>query len=178
MARLPICTVYPRFRVTVRFHSIGFHRTRTSCTKWNSTMKTISLPASDRHALETASASAPPIDSEVLFARCMGNVSFALALLGELEASGKQQVDAIVLHATSDEPHAVAEAAHALKGAAAIIGAESLRGKAAEIEAAGHEGDTSLLLEIVHDLRGEMDRCLTYIPILRADLQRLSSPSR
>jgi len=108
----------------------------------------------------------------------MGNVSFALALLEELEASGKQHVEAIVLHATSDEPHAVAEAAHSLKGAAAIIGAEPLRGKAAEIEAASHDGENSLLLDLVHDLRGEMDRCLTYIPILRSDLRERSTTDR
>lgn len=139
-------------------------------------MTTTTLPACDRHPLQNAAATAPPIDSEVLFSRCMGNVSFAIALLGELEANGKQQVDAIVLHATSDEPHAAAEAAHSLKGAAAIIGAEPLRGKAAEIEAAGHDGETFLLWDMVHDLRSEMDRCLTYIPILRTDLQRRSSP--
>ena len=141
-------------------------------------MTAATIPACDRRRLQDAVTTAPPIDSEVLSSHCMGNVSFALALLGELETSGKQHVDAIVLHATSDEPHAAAEAAHSLKGAAAIIGAEPLREKAAEIEAAGHDGETSLLFDMVHDLRGEMDRCLTYIPILRTDLQRRSTPAR
>jgi HPt (histidine-containing phosphotransfer) domain-containing protein len=108
----------------------------------------------------------------------MGNVSFALVLLDELETNGKQQVDAIVLHAASEETHAAAEAAHSLKGAAAIIGAEPLRRKADEIEVAGHTGETSLLLDMVHDLRVQMDRCLTYIPNLRTDLQRRSSSAR
>lgn len=107
----------------------------------------------------------------------MGNVSFALALLDELETYGKQQVAAIVLHAASDETHAAAEAAHSLKGAAAIIGAEPLRRKADEIEVAGHTSENSLLLDMVHALHVEMDRCLAYIPTLRTDLSRRSSPN-
>ena len=84
----------------------------------------------DRDRLQSAAATVPPIDSEVLFSRCMGNVSFAFTLLSELDANGKQQVDAIVRYVANDEPHAAAEVAHSLKGAAAIIGAEPLRGKA------------------------------------------------
>jgi HPt (histidine-containing phosphotransfer) domain-containing protein len=84
---------------------------------------------------------APPIDANILLAHCMGNVSLAVTLLGELEANGKQQVDAIGRQVANDDPYAAAEAAHALKGAAAIIGAEPLRGKAAEIEAAGRDGE-------------------------------------
>jgi Amt family ammonium transporter len=102
----------------------------------------------------------------------MGNVSFALTLLDELEATGKQQVDAIVLHATNGEVHAAAEAAHSLKGAAAIIGAEPLRAKAAKIEKAGRAGEISSLSEMVHDLSSEMDRCLAYIPMVRMETQR------
>ena len=135
-------------------------------------MTTALQPATDRHRLQSIAAAALPIDTKVLFSNCMGNVSFAFTLLEELEAHGKQQVDAIVLHATRDEAHAVAEAAHSLKGAAAIIGAESLRAIAAEIEAAGHAGETSLLLDLVHDLRSEMDRCLDYIPTIQAETQR------
>lgn len=102
----------------------------------------------------------------------MGNASFALALLAELDASGKPQVDAVVLHAIIGQPDLAAEAAHSLNGAAAIIGAEALRRIAIEIEAAGRAGDASLLLDLLPDLRSEMDRCLTYIPTLRAKIQR------
>ena len=141
-------------------------------------MTTATIPACDRRRLQDAVTTAPPIDSEVLFARCMGNIPFALTLLGELKANGKRHVDAIFLHATSDSPRAAAEAAHSLKGAAAIIGAEQLRRKAADIEAAGQDGKTTLLMDMIHDLRGEMDRCLTFIPILRSDLQGRSAPAR
>lgn len=140
-------------------------------------MTEVAIPACAQPRLQDVVATGTPIDLDVLFSRCMGNASFALALLSELESSGKQHVDAIVLHTTSDEPHAAAEAAHSLKGAAAIIGAESVRKIASEIEAAGRAGEISLLPDMVHELRGEMDRCLTYIPTLLTDLQRRSSPA-
>ncbi|MDP1560921.1 MAG: Hpt domain-containing protein [Pirellulaceae bacterium] len=126
----------------------------------------------------TSHQTVPPIDVEVLFSRCMGNVSFALALLDELEISGNRLLEEIVLHTESDAVQEAAEAAHSLKGATAIIGAESVRELSAKIEAAGRAGESSLLLDMVHELRAEMDRCLTYIPTLRTDLQRRSSPAR
>lgn len=113
-----------------------------------------------------------PIDVEVPFSRCMRNVAFAMALLEELKPNGKQQVKAIALHITSEQPLLVAEVAHALKGAAAIIGAETLRGKAELIEEAGRAGRTSHLPTMARDLESEMDRCLSFIPVLQADLQQ------
>ncbi len=140
-------------------------------------MLTTTKSASRPSLAEREGAASPaPINFDVLFSRCMGNISFAQALLGELESSGVHYADAIVQHATSEETHLVAQAAHSLKGAAAIIGAEPLRAKAAEIEALGHADKTSHLLEMAEDLRREMDCCLEYIPILQADLQRRLSP--
>ncbi len=135
-------------------------------------MKTVTLATRHQGGLQNAASTAAPIDTEALFARCMGNVAFALTLLSELEANGKQQMDAIVRHVANDDLYAVAEAAHSLKGAAAIIVAEPLRGKAAEIEAAGRDGEASLLLDLVRDLCSEMDRCLAYIPTVRTETQR------
>jgi len=138
-------------------------------------MTTSTLSGLDRQKLlknAAATATPPPVDTNILFTHFLGNVSFALTLLDELAATGQQQVDAIVRYAADGDPLAVAEAAHSLKGTAAILGAEPLRGKAAEIEAAGRDAAPSILLGMVHDLRGEMDRCLAYIPTLRAETQQ------
>lgn len=99
--------------------------------------------------------------------RCMGKHSFALMLLAELESSGMPQVDTITLHATAGEPLSVAEAAHGLKGASAIIGAESLNRTAAAIEAAGRNGDVSRLMNLIPQLRKEMADCLSFIETFR-----------
>jgi HPt (histidine-containing phosphotransfer) domain-containing protein len=127
--------------------------------------------------LEKVTSMAPPIDVEVLFSRCMGNVAFALALLNELEANGTPQVDSIVLHASCDDPEAAAEAAHSFKGAAATIGAVLLRDIADSIETAGLAGETSSMLDMVQDLRVELNRCLSYLPSLRSDLPLRLSPT-
>lgn len=114
----------------------------------------------------------PSIDIDALFKRCMRNASFALALLGQLEATGRQLVDGIALLVVSDDPQAAAEAAHSLKGAAAIIGAESIRALAAEIDTVCRSGEASSAVELVTALRGEMDRCLADIPGARTEIQR------
>ena len=108
-----------------------------------------------------------PIDSEGLMSRCLGKISFALMLLEEFESSGKRNVEKIVKHVERNEPLAAAEAAHALKGTAGIIGAEVLQQLAAEIEVAGRGGQSTIQLALVHGLQAEMGRCLDFIPAFR-----------
>jgi len=158
------------FKATFRFCNVGF--IAPSCTNWRCLMATVTMPVCDRHRIQDALTTAPPIDTEVLFSRCMGNVAFAFVLLGELQTSGNQNVEAIELHATSDEPRAAAEAAHSLKGGAAIIGAKRLSEIAAEIEAAACLGVNPLLFELLHDLRSEMARCLAQISTLQTETQQ------
>lgn len=116
-----------------------------------------------------------PIDQGSLLARCMGNVSFALSLLGELEATGEQQVEGIANHAATGDHLAAAEAAHGLKGAAAIIAAEPLRSVSRAIEAAGEAGDLATVTLLVDDLRQEMARWLAALPAIREEVRKFGS---
>jgi HPt (histidine-containing phosphotransfer) domain-containing protein len=115
------------------------------------------------------------IDTEVLFTRCMGKVSLALVLLRELEASGMKQVERIDQHVAAADCAEAAMAAHALRGAASIIGAESLRSLAAEIEAVGNAGDLESIPSLVNDLREQMRACLAQIPLIREQAQQSES---
>ena len=117
----------------------------------------------------------PPIDFDIFFSRCRGNVPFALALLDELEASIQQQAAAIIEHTTRDEFGEAIEVAHSLQGAAGGVGAETLQNKALELEALGRAATTDHLLQITRELQREIDRCLNYIPTLRIDLHDRSS---
>ncbi|MEJ7592166.1 MAG: Hpt domain-containing protein [Planctomycetaceae bacterium] len=119
-------------------------------------------------ASQIASSGPLPIDSEGLMSRCLGKISFALMLLEEFESSGKRNVEKIVEHVERNELLAAAEAAHALKGTAGIIGAEVLQRLAAEIEDAGRGGQSTIQLALVHGLRAEMGRCLDFIPAFRS----------
>jgi HPt (histidine-containing phosphotransfer) domain-containing protein len=111
------------------------------------------------------------INSDVLFKNCMGSVSFALTLLAELEASGIAQIETITKNAAAADWAATAEAAHSLKGAAGIIGAEPLQSLAAKIESTGKTADIESIAPLVEGLRQEMERCLVQIPVIRLHQQ-------
>ncbi len=107
------------------------------------------------------------INSEVLFKNCLGSGAFALTLLEELELSGKQYVDSIARHLSSANSKATGAAAHSLKGAAGIVGAELLRSLASQIELASEMADTDSIAPLVFRLGEEMERCLAQIPAIR-----------
>ena len=110
----------------------------------------------------------PAIDTDSLLTRCMGNMTFALSLLSELEANGMVYVETIAQHVAAKECAAAADAAHSLKGAAGIIGAEPLRLLAAQIESEGHSNAMESITLLVEDLRQEMEKCLLQIPTIRS----------
>jgi HPt (histidine-containing phosphotransfer) domain-containing protein len=97
----------------------------------------------------------------------MGNAEFAVSLLDEMERTGADRVEDIARHAATGNAVAAGEAAHSLKGAAAIIAAEPLRAVAAEIEAAGKSGRLEDIAVVVDQLRQEMERCLAFVPEIR-----------
>lgn len=143
-------------------------------------MNEVSLPTLTRRGNDGGShaggaSAATAIDTEVLLKRCMGKVSFALMLLRELEASGMKQVERIDQHVAAADCAGAAMAAHALKGAASIIGAESLRSVAAEIEAVGNAGEFESIPSLVNNLREQMRACLVQIPLIREQAQETES---
>ncbi len=113
----------------------------------------------------------PPLDCQLLLKRSMGNAAFALELLDELENNSPKQVAAVEDHVNSNNCIAAADVAHSLKGAAGIIGAESLQEIAAEVETAGRADDLSRLVELVKELQKEIVRCVDFVPQLRSDLR-------
>lgn len=115
----------------------------------------------------SADMSNPPICGRTLLDQCMGSESLALMLLTELESSVQDTVQSIVHSIREKDLTKAQEAAHSLKGAAGIIGAESLREIAANLESAGKEGQILAMEEWSERLQIEMQRCLEYIPQLR-----------
>jgi len=123
----------------------------------------VPIPANEDARLTGGAEGASPIETEVLHERCMGNVEFAESLLKEFAQTGIERVEQISHHALEGDADTVAEIAHSLKGAAAIIAAEDMRAVAAELEATGRSGDLTDALEAVSRLRAEMTRCAEYI---------------
>lgn len=117
-----------------------------------------------------------PLDSEILLSYCMNNRSLALTLVKEFQRSGGEQVNRIVKSAMAGDSLEAAESAHSLKGASAIMGARGLNALACRIEATGGGSDAELVLELAMQLRREMDRCLSYLTRLGAELGRADCP--
>jgi HPt (histidine-containing phosphotransfer) domain-containing protein len=110
-----------------------------------------------------------PIDTAALLTRCQGSLSFVEALLEEFESTGAQRVAEIKRLAASADCDATADAAHSLKGAVAIMGAEPLRRLAEQIEELGRAGGDTQLEALTEQLAAEMQRCLDFIPTIHGD---------
>jgi HPt (histidine-containing phosphotransfer) domain-containing protein len=110
------------------------------------------------------------IDHAVLLKRCMGNTSFVLALLDELEATGRRRIDEVTAAFRQGDLHATGTTAHALKGAAGVLGAGRLKDLATAIERVAASGATQRLETLVAQLDHEMDRCLEVIPLVREQI--------
>lgn len=114
----------------------------------------------------------PPIDRQGLISRCLGSSSFALSLLDEFASASRQLVDEISARVSADDCDGVAESAHAIKGAAAIIGATTVRQAALEIELSARAGDRQQLAEQLHCLQRHLDRCHAELPRLRQSIEQ------
>lgn len=115
----------------------------------------------------------PPIEAKVLLERCLGDVDFMQSLLAELCNTGPRRVAEIISCAGRNDSLETANAAHALKGAAATLGADSIVRLTAEIEEIGRAGSLDGVQERIEQLEVEMDRCLGYIPTLTASAEEL-----
>ena len=126
-------------------------------------------------ATTTTAADAPPIDRPSLVERCMGDAGFACLILGKFQARAADMAGAVDRAVAVGDAASAGRAAHALKGAAANLSAEAVRAVAQAIETAGHDNDLPAVVAQMGPLRAAMDRCLAYIPVLTAALQRQSA---
>jgi HPt (histidine-containing phosphotransfer) domain-containing protein len=99
------------------------------------------------------------IDVQTVLERCMGCVEFAESLLVDFEVSSRQRAAEIARLAVHRRWADLADAAHALKGAAAIVGAERLRALAAAAEQAGRSGELCRTSQVVEELYQEVQSC-------------------
>jgi len=127
--------------------------------------------AGDRPGHETMT---PPLDVPALLERCMGSIELLEALLAELQASGEEQVNGIAAFHVQQDCQQTADAAHALKGAAGILGAEAVRQLAATVEATGRTGTLEGIDAVIAELRWEVNRCLSFIPTARKQARELA----
>ena len=79
---------------------------------------------------------AAPLDPAAALERCMGDADFLDALLASFLTQIPEQLGRLIDAAAASDPTAAGEAAHAIKGAAGLVTAATLRDHAAACEAA------------------------------------------
>ena len=124
----------------------------------------VDLPVNEQRELDMVPS---PINVDVLFDRCLGDMEFMQLLLGELAGTGPGKVADIALNFEKQNCIDTANAAHALKGAAAILGADPIVGLTSRIESLGRSGTLEGVNGLIEELRREMDRCLRFIPTIQ-----------
>jgi Amt family ammonium transporter len=123
-----------------------------------------SLNASSVQCRSNQASAEPPINAEALYERCLYDVDFMCSLLAELETMGPNRLADIAKQVEREDCLQASNAAHALKGAAALMGAEPIRRLTSSIEEIGRTGTLEGMPELVAELTTEMQRCLEFLP--------------
>jgi HPt (histidine-containing phosphotransfer) domain-containing protein len=100
----------------------------------------------------------------------MGNLEFAESLLSDFGKDLPEHVAKIARNGAAGDGKGMAEAAHALKGAAGTVAAEAVRDIAAAIEAQGKAGSLAEVAALTDQLRDAAERCLQFIPKVRKEI--------
>jgi PAS domain S-box-containing protein len=110
------------------------------------------------------------IDSAALLSRCRGKSSLVLDLLDKFENRLPQDVEKIRRAIEGNDADSLARSSHALKGAAANMGAEPIRRIAYHLEELGTSGDAERAKTAVTLLEAEAASVLVAIRSLRANM--------
>ncbi len=103
------------------------------------------------------------IDVESALERCLGDMEFLVETLASFEQETSTYIDRLETGAAQGDARSVAESAHAIKGAASMVSAESLRQVAGELETLGRAADVAAAAKRTPALREEFERCVEFI---------------
>ena len=123
------------------------------------------LPTSDLHDLVPA----PPIDRHRLLDQCLGNVDFALMLLEEFAKTSPSRLEAFDAALVERSHATIASKAHALRGTAGILAADTVMETCSNLESSGKQhADWDVTSHLVQKLHIEIQRAIDFIPVIRA----------
>ena len=121
------------------------------------------IPTPDLHDLLRA----PPIDLDRLLEQCLDSLSFALTMLDEFERTSFTRLAAFDAAQTEHNHAAVATQAHALKGVAGILAADSMMETCSNLESATKLADWNQTGDLIQQLHQEAQRAIDFIPSIR-----------
>jgi signal transduction histidine kinase/CheY-like chemotaxis protein len=117
------------------------------------------------------------IHVQTLIERCMGDADFVESALDQFEQSASGYLDAIREQLAAEDGDGVRRQAHALKGAAATLGAEPVREAAAAMENAGKNQTLHDAAPQFDDLQQQLNQCLAELPRVRGSVRQRNVPS-
>ena len=112
-----------------------------------------------------------PIDYDSLLQRCVGNAGVMEKILNKFQEQVQQDMDKLTSSVRAADAEQITLLAHALKGAAGNLSAESLREVAAQLEQLGRSGDLEQAEEHCARLHQEVQRCLDYLSTTEPDVK-------
>ncbi len=115
-----------------------------------------------------ADTSTNPFDFERIRSEWKFQIVFLLRMLHDFRREAETDIAALEEAFSAEDTERVARLAHRLKGAAALLCAESLQERAAILEALGKMNDLSAALKCMSGVRREIDRCNDYISALES----------
>jgi signal transduction histidine kinase/CheY-like chemotaxis protein len=111
-----------------------------------------------------------PLDARRLLENCTGNADLAMKVLDKFHAQVNRALEQIAQCVAERDGQRLARAAHAMKGAAGAVSAESLRQAVARMEEIGRSDALDAAEECFARLRDEVARCLAFLPRVREEL--------
>jgi signal transduction histidine kinase/DNA-binding response OmpR family regulator/HPt (histidine-containing phosphotransfer) domain-containing protein len=105
----------------------------------------------------------PPIDHQALLSRCMGNRALVRLVLAKFASDGDGYLARISESVRTGRREDLRRAAHALRGAAANLSADTLAGLAADLESAATARPPSDVADLAAKLEGEIRRCTSHV---------------
>jgi signal transduction histidine kinase/CheY-like chemotaxis protein/HPt (histidine-containing phosphotransfer) domain-containing protein len=121
----------------------------------------------------------PPMETDALLDRCMGNVNTVASILDEFEQQAVANLAEITRHLQKGDCQELARVAHTLKGAAAILTAEALSDVAFKLERMGRVGVLADHDKLLNELTDEVRRFTDYLPTARmAIASKTENPAR
>ena len=108
----------------------------------------------------------PPFDVQDLARRCLGNLDVVERVIKKFERGADDTLEQIRRSVAAGDAGEITRLAHRLKGTAANLSAETLRVAATQLEETARAGDLSEADACLAQLRGELERCLKYVPEL------------
>lgn len=121
------------------------------------------LPARDVQDLLPA----PPIDSSLFHAQCLGDLDFAATLLEMFETTSSSRLKDFEAALAEGNYDAIAENAHALRGVAGILGATTLIDVCSNLGSNSSRGDRGQTHDLIQTLLHEIQRVIDFIPNMR-----------